>query len=668
MLLILFSSYLIGLLSFCLSWWCLLSYLPILFFAHRIGKKKLIITSSFMLLMGILTPFLLSLRKIDGNVSLTGIVTKSGTNYYLLLTWKGKVYVPNKNNGINLFSIVSLNGQASELSFSHYEGSFSFKDYLKNLGVVSQVSTKTQKVIFDSYIDLNAYKDWCTSYLNGTEKILCRSILFFSVPSEWSGFQELNEMGLLTMLFSCGIHVSWILRKIYEFLSIKIGTVRSRTITFILSFSFMFIGGFNFTGIRIFSRQTISLILDFKKVRLDEIYKSSISFFIMLLFFPRYCLEEAFWYPFAFNICGRLSRPILCKMKGLKKVLVRQLCQSFVIVPFALYLNGTYGLLSLFIMPFLTVMSNGLFLITMPLYICPIYGKAIYWLYQFIISIFYFSSKNDYLIFSSDFPFYLLIVWFCIGFLLSLFISLNFKKASRICSASLLCLFLMPSLISYIPKYEVHFIDVGQGSSTLIRYGTNNILIDTGGSIYNDLASDCLIPYFRRIGVHRLEGVLLTHGDYDHDGALDSLLKSFPIDFYLYGKQSKESFLIGDMQFKNFNFDATYEDENSSSGVFSFEIKSTNFLIMGDVPKNIELEILKKYPNLSVDVLLAGHHGSKTSSDFNFIKSVSPKLAVISVGENNKYGHPDKETLDTFSSLGVEVFRTDLSGTLVYRC
>lgn len=668
MLFILFVSYLIGLLSFYLSFWCLLSFIPILFFAYRIGKKRLMIISFIMLVIGILFPFLLSLKRIDGDVNLTGIVVKSGTNYYLLSTWKGKVYVSNKNNEINLFSIASVSGKASELSFSHYEGSFSFKDYLMNLGVISQVSAKSQNVIFDSHIDLTSYKNWCTSYIDETGKTLCRSMLFFSVPSEWSGSQELNEAGLLTMLFSCGIHVSWLIRKIDEKLSVKIGAVRSRIVNTILSFAFMFIGGFNFTGIRIFLRQTISLILEYRKIKLDVIYISSISYFVMLLIYPRYCLEEAFWYPFAFNVCGKLSTPILNKLKGLKKFFLRQICQGFIIVPFALHLNGSFGLLSLFIMPFLSGLSNFLFSITIPLYICPIYGKMIDWLYALIISIFEVSFKNDNIIFSSDFPLHLLIIWFVLGFLLSLFKSLKFKKLSSLCFVSLLCLFITPSLISYIPKYEVHFIDVGQGSSTLVRYGTHNVLIDTGGSIYNDLASECLVPYFRRIGVNKLDGVLLTHGDYDHDGALESLLKIFPVDYYLYGKQSEESFVVGDINFSNLNFGVAYDDENSSSGVFSFEIKSTSFLVMGDVPKNVELEILKKYPSLSVDVLLAGHHGSKTSSDFNFIKSISPKLAVISAGENNKYGHPDKETLDTFYSLEVEVFRTDLSGTLVCRC
>lgn len=118
----------------------------------------------------------------------------------------------------------------------------------------------------------------------------------------------------------------------------------------------------------------------------------------------------------------------------------------------------------------------------------------------------------------------------------------------------------------------------------------------------------------------------------------------------------------------NLNANPKYNDENGKSGVLKFNVRNTSFMIMGDATKAVENDILKMNIDLKSNVILLGHHGSKTSSSKEFIEKVDPQLAVISVGEKNKYGHPDKEVLETCSKLFLPIHRTDLSGTLVYKC
>ena len=230
-------------------------------------------------------------------------------------------------------------------------------------------------------------------------------------------------------------------------------------------------------------------------------------------------------------------------------------------------------------------------------------------------------------------------------------------------------------LPDYIPHYEVTFIDVGQGDCTLIRNGISNILIDTGGSLEVDIAKDCLIPYFYKKKITTLDAVIITHPDYDHNGALSSLSKNFPINnTYIasdFNKQKEQTISISSLDITNLN---TYlipgdsSDNNYNSGVYRFTLSSTVFLIMGDAPKEIENKLLEEKKNIDCDVIKIGHHGSNTSSSEAFLKACSPSLAIISCGEKNRYGHPHKDVLNTLNHLSIPYRRTDLEGSITYSC
>ncbi len=109
----------------------------------------------------------------------------------------------------------------------------------------------------------------------------------------------------------------------------------------------------------------------------------------------------------------------------------------------------------------------------------------------------------------------------------------------------------------------------------------------------------------------------------------------------------------------------SYDDANNYSIVIKLEYGNTSFLFTGDAEDVSEKEMLSNGLNLKADVLKVGHHGSKSSSTDKFLDAVNPKYAVISVGKDNDYGHPNAETLQKFFSRGIEVYRTDESGTIV---
>lgn len=212
---------------------------------------------------------------------------------------------------------------------------------------------------------------------------------------------------------------------------------------------------------------------------------------------------------------------------------------------------------------------------------------------------------------------------------------------------------------------KISFINIGQGDSTLITFKNKNYLIDTGGLTYSDIAKNNLIPYFKRNRIYKIDEVFITHYDYDHYGALESLKANFNVkNIYDYNNfEDKEyPFVLKDLnKYRN-----DFEDENDKSLVLYFSFKEYSFLFMGDASSNIESLILKDNPNLKSTYLKVGHHGSKTASSYEFINQINPKEAIISCGINNKYKHPHEETINNLSLNKVKIRRTDKEGTIDY--
>ena len=108
-----------------------------------------------------------------------------------------------------------------------------------------------------------------------------------------------------------------------------------------------------------------------------------------------------------------------------------------------------------------------------------------------------------------------------------------------------------------------------------------------------------------------------------------------------------------------------YDNENDNSNVIYTELNSYKFLFMGDSEKDKEKDILNKYNLSNIDVLKVGHHGSKTSSSENFINEINPKYSIISVGKNNRYGHPNKGVLNNLKES--KIYRTDQHGSIMFK-
>ena len=222
------------------------------------------------------------------------------------------------------------------------------------------------------------------------------------------------------------------------------------------------------------------------------------------------------------------------------------------------------------------------------------------------------------------------------------------------------------SLIFYFKPYyqkngEITMIDVGQGDCIFIRlpYNQGNFLIDTGGLEYKDTATSYIIPYLKQLGIRSIDILFLSHQDFDHVGGKDSLIANFKVDKIVenHDFEFKNSFLTINSLNK-----AIYNNENDNSLVLSFQFNDFNALFTGDISVEVEKDLLINYPDLKTNILKVAHHGSKTSSSVLFISELEPEIALIPVGKNNFYGHPNQLVIDRLEAYGVSIYRTDLHG------
>jgi competence protein ComEC len=246
----------------------------------------------------------------------------------------------------------------------------------------------------------------------------------------------------------------------------------------------------------------------------------------------------------------------------------------------------------------------------------------------------------------------------------------------------------VPTGTGQTDRIEVHFIDVGQGDSIFIETGRDSMLIDAG----ENNQGDTVLNYLKDQGVEKLDYIIGTHPHSDHIGGLDTVIRALPVETVImpnvtHTTKTFEDVLnameekglkitepaVGDrytLGLASFQIlapnSASYEDLNNYSVGIKLTFGDTSFLLAGDAEKLSEDEMLKNGIDLSADVLKLGHHGSAYSSGSNFLDVVNPKYAVISVGKDNEYGHPHEETLQAMKDRGIKVYRTDLSGTIVF--
>ncbi len=536
---------------------------------------------------------------------------------FVVATSLGKVLVYTKNSDhFNLLDEIIL---AETTSFSISPTTYGFDQSLYTTlnGLIASSNESEVKVhrpnALMNFIGLGGFNS------NPAFNILSRALMFQSDPL--MSFNAVISMGLIYIL-------------IYQLGRYLLSLIFNETISAILMLAVMIFGAIVFTYPLTLIRVIISviLVLVFKDKR-----NRLVVFVLFFVFYQSSSFQSAaILYPLLFMFISSFELDKAMRWSNL----------SF--LQFHLFHRVSIGLVVLY--PILRKMLTCLYVLIWLGYLMPFLTPLILMVAQ-MNQTFYKVLENLGVLHGRINP--LIGIILCCGFVLLGFFKLRLKVLVIIFALSI-------PLLSSPWFYQISFISVGQGDAILLQAPFNQevILIDTGKiNAYGQLSS-----FLNAQGITRIDRLVLTHADADHNGNWASLLKDYQVGQLITEAQTLK---LKWFNLKSLKVPMSNPNDNQASLIYALNINSMRFLFMADVDEITEIELLKQYPDLKADVLKIAHHGSAGSSSDFFLSHVQAKLAIISVG-NNAYGHPSIETLNRLTKYHIPMMMTKTEGDISF--
>lgn len=533
-----------------------------------------------------------------------------------------------------------------------------------------------------------------------------------------------QQTGIIHLLAISGLHVSLFISALY-FLGIRAGATKEMMTSSIMA---MLPGYAVLTGGTPSVVRSVLMIflvmasMKWKKtIKLAPMDSISIAFILYLLAAPMALYDAGFQLSFVVSAAIILSAPIILKRN---RTVFSKMVSTSVVAQLAAY---PILLFHFFEASFISIAANLLFV---PLYsfvflpgvyllslVMVMVGSIPDFLLNFSVAV---LDASDWLVKEIAVPsafrftpgrpsFFSLILYAIVIPVVFIFWEKPPSKRNRsiLLSAGLFLLSFQIVLNKMDPSGEVTMIDVGQGDSILIHLPDNkgNYLIDTGGTMVFgeqewqrrtkgfEVGRDVVVPYLKGRGITRIDKLILTHGDQDHIGGAKAVITGMNVkeivipsvqeisenEVDIFQEAARRKIPIvkaadGD-HWKNANNEffvlsppAGFNGErNRGSLTLWADIGGLRWFFGGDLDQTGEEAIISRYPNLKVDVLKAGHHGSNTSSSPLFLQKIMPKISLISVGEKNRFGHPNSQVIKRLEEINSGIYRTDRQGAITYR-
>lgn len=583
---------------------------------------------------------------------------------------------------VNIGSSVIVKGKLVSPKNNTVPYLFNYKKYLCNKRVYYTLKIDNIKILKENsnpFIKLknriikhvNSYKEstYLYAFILGKTELISDEVL-----------TSYRENGISHLFALSGLHVS-IFSSILLFIlkKLRFKEILNYVLIFIFLLLFSFITGFSPSILRatlLFFLLSINKVFYLNIRTLDILY---LVFIILVIINPFIIYNLSFILSFTAAFFLIFSSDLLKGKNYFVSLFKVSLLSYFASLPLSIYYFGYTNLLGTILnLVFVPLVSFVVFPLTLLTFIISKFYSILNITTNLLESLSLLFNKFKIIIY---FPSINLIFVFIYLSILMLYI--KFKK--KICLYLIIVLLIFFKIRPYMDNNTyIYYIDVGQGDSILVvtPHLNKTILIDTGGIVsFNEnyksnIVKNKTIPFFRRIGINKVDYLFLTHGDYDHAGEANELLSNFCVKKVFINKgninniekkiNNKEvlrlkNFVIDNIKVNSLN-NNVFNNENDDSTILLFNIYDYKFLFMGDASIKTEEYLLNNYILPNVDILKVGHHGSYTSTSTDFINVIKPKYSVISVGENNMYKHPNKNVLDILDNT--KLFRTDVDGTI----
>lgn len=416
-------------------------------------------------------------------------------------------------------------------------------------------------------------------------------------------------------------------------------------------------------------------------------YQWWLAAFMVLCFQPLAIFNIGFWFSFlAVLFLYLISVKLIKNFKKWQQYFLSQWLLGFMLLPISFYSFSQFSVSGLFVnlvaIPWVGLIILPLSLLGQLLILLKIkfliIWKIIDFLGESLLSFLSYCSQIKFLVIYHHACFYAMLLGF-IGVYILIFIkNIKFKISAFLCYIPLL----MPGQSIAQGRFRLAALNVGQGLSVVIQTQHHILVYDTGEKFISgsDMAQRVILPYLHYLGKNKINLLLLSHGDNDHSGGAQSLIKytnvkkiltSVPSKFN-YFKQTALCSQGQSWQWDNVTFEILYPDiwhyglRNNSSCVLKVTAKNKSVLLAGDIESIAEKNLvnLNSSDKLKSDILIVPHHGSKTSSSDLLLSAVQPNLAIISYGHLNRFHFPSQVVIDRYKAMGIDIKSTEYGAVL----
>lgn len=581
-----------------------------------------------------------------------------------------------------------IDGQISLANKNTNPNLFNYRNYLLSKSIASNIKiNKIYKKSHDSSIILKLRNEFYTYIHNIFEIHLDKqaSDLVVSVILGENLIEndDIKDLGLTHILAVSGLHIDLLVTFIlYCFKKLNINYKYGYIFALLIALLYGSLISFPFSVIRVLIIYLIGFLAFLYQFPEDKIKSLMIAAFLILIINTFAILNVGFVLSFIATSGIYLLYPKL--KKYLNNCLISEsigfiTCIQASILPFVAYYYGKINILSILanflILPIFSICMYIIFVIVLfyPLIhfiMLPMFTLLNY-LINSILNLTFMLNSIKFL--NIDFIHQSILVSIYLYFLVLVSVYIkksNNKLIKEFYTINLLAIVLSLGYDRLNTEISYSMIDIGQGDAFLINDRGDYYLIDVGGPKYDnyDSGEKILIPYLKSIGVKNIKAVFISHEDSDHSGNIEILNNNFNIENVVTSKnnintlrkynpkiiEEDDKIRLKDGYIKCI-FEGVAGEENAESLGLLVNIKGASILTMGDLPKEYENLIDQK-----ADILKVSHHGSKTSTSKQFVENVNPKVALISAGRNNRYGHPTAEVIENLN--GVKIYNTQNDG------